>query len=183
MHFESNVAKPIWHNVVDMGKWTKQYQKKSICCRSLWNYLLFDAYNQICMSCNMIDKFLCFCSQSSVGMVVADVPVPIGSRTSATIMTMQTRWHISGRIHCNGCVCETTLAHQLLPMLVTQWPMLRQNFLHKNTLNISQNAVIGQRWWILFRKCCNGLSFHLEWNRIHHWYQAYNRQTHGLVQY
>ena len=45
-------------------------------------------------------------------------------------------------------VCETTSAHQLLPMLVILWPMLRQNFMYKNVLNTSQNAVFGRFLWI-----------------------------------
>ena len=32
------------------------------------------------------------------------------------------------KMWCYNSVCETTSAHQLLLMLVTQWPMLRQTF-------------------------------------------------------
>ena len=38
--------------------------------------------------------------------------------------------------------------------------MSRQNFLYKNVLNTSQNAVIGWCWWINFRICC---LYHKPW--------------------
>ena len=46
------------------------------------------------------------------------------------------------------CVCENTPAYQLLLMLVTEWPMLRQNHLYENVLSTSQNVFIRWCWWI-----------------------------------
>ena len=54
-------------------------------------------------------------------------------------------------------VCEIILAHQLLSMLITEWPMLRQNFLYKSGVclkGVGTNSIFcgGCSSWILKKR-------------------------------
>ena len=59
-------------------------------------------------------------------------------------------------------VCNTASAHQLSPMLITQWPMLRQNFLHKNqgSHGIGKSGK-GMEFNFDSSRPGNGLEFHI----------------------
>ena len=62
-------------------------------------------------------------------------PIDMERINSSLVTYSHVLWYVS----IISSVCD-----QLLPVLVTEWPMLRQFFQYKNVLNTSQNAVIDE---------------------------------------